>query len=127
MKDVSQELSLVNDLLTVFRRPAHFALALHLRVDEVANIVPAIGPLELTVALDLGVFEVATIEKDLLSPGWPIWIASLLFMADLLPFLVAFAVDDSSAVEVAADLNQTSVSCLDSMAFHLVLLPHSRV
>ena len=109
MKDVSQELSLVNDLLTVFRRPAHFALALHLRVDEVANIVPAIGPLELAVALDLGVFEVATIEKDLLSPGWPIWIASLLFMADLLPFLVAFAVDDSSAVEVAADLNQTSV------------------
>lgn len=109
VKDVSQELSLVNDLLTMFRRPAHLALALHLRVDEVSNIVPAIGPLELTVALDLGVLEVATIEKDLLSPGWPIWIASLLLMADLLPFLVAFAVDDSSAVEVAADLNQTSV------------------
>lgn len=109
MKDVSQELSLVDDLLTLFRRPAHFTLALHLRVDEVSNIVPAIGPLELAVALDLGVLEVTTIKKDLLSPGWPIWIASLLLMADLLPFLVAFAVDDSSAVEVAADLNQTSV------------------
>ena len=93
----------------MFRCPAHFALALHLRVDEVSNIVPAIGPLELTVALDLGVLEVTTIEKDLLSPSWPVWIASLLLMADLLPFLVAFAVDDSSAVEVAADLHQTSV------------------
>lgn len=109
VEDVGQELSLINDLLAVFRRPAHFALALHLGVDEVSNIVPTVWPLELTVALNLGVLEVATIEEDLLSPSWPIWIASLLLVADLLPFLVAFAVDDSSAVEVSAHLNQTSV------------------
>ena len=53
VEDIRKEFSLVDYLFAVLVRPAHLSNALHLRINEVADVVSAVWPFELSVPLYL--------------------------------------------------------------------------
>jgi len=127
MEYVRQELSLIDILLAVSRQPSHLTLSLHLRVHKVANVVPAVWPLELAIALNLGVFQAAPVNIHLFGFDLFERIMSGLLVANILPFLVSFAIDHVLSVEVARDFNGSIVRLFGAIALHLVLAPVSIV
>jgi len=107
--------------------PSHFAIAMHLRIDKVTDVMSSIRPLEFSIALYLRVFEVAAVDEViiLLHLSSTLW-AIQSFADSLPPLLVAFAVDLAIG-EGPSYLDGAPLQLLDSFAFHLVSDPVSRV
>lgn len=126
---VGEEVPLVYQFqcFVVGRVPCHFALAVHLGVDEMPYVVPAIGPFELSVAMDLRILKGSSIDEVFIRFDDP-WNAvdgdgsiecpppSLVSLAGHLP------VD-----EVATNFDLAPLQFLDPLASHLVLHPVSGI
>lgn len=123
---VREELAFVDVLLSI-NVPDHLALALHLCVTEVANVVTAIWPLEFTIALHLRVDELSAVQILLGDLLHLIRIELAFLLLVFLPLLDAFALDLPLWVEVAAQLNGTIVADFDSFALVSVQFPLSIV
>lgn len=104
--------------------PGHLAMPVHLGIDESANVMPTIGPLELTVAFDLGVLELASVYVVLVLFSHA---AASPSFNDLAPLLEAFTVDFLTCTECAGDLYLTKFELLNALASHLVSDPVSIV
>ena len=65
---------------------------LHLRIHEASDIVTAVWPLELAIALDLRVFKVAAIDVGFLSFYRFVREIRLLVILDAFPLFVTFTI-----------------------------------
>jgi len=95
---------------------------MHLRVNEVSNIVAPIRPLKLSKALDLRIHQVAPINvHDLLTHGAAI-APRQCYLSHSTPLFVPFAADLTSD-EVTAQFDTTLFQFFYSFAPDLVLVP----
>lgn len=99
-------------------------MSVHLGIDEATDVVSAVGPLKLTVAFDLGVFKLATIDVVLVLSCHTIVAAAL---HELTPLLESFSIDFLTLTEGACDFDLTKFELFDSLSPHLVSDPISVV
>ena len=124
VEHVRQELTFVDELL-VLDEPRHLALALHLSVHEVANIVPAVRPLELAVALYLRVAQLSSVNEQLFRLHLSVRIERLLLVAHDLPLFLALAGHAAASVKVTLNLHGAVVALLHTWPAHDILTPLS--
>ena len=127
VEHICEEMAFVNILFAILQRPGHLALALHLRIDKVADVVAAIRPLELSVSLDLRILQISSVGKVLFNFDLFVRIVFRLLNANVLPLFVSFAVNQVAAIEVARYFYRSIVGFLRSISFHFVLSPCSNV
>jgi hypothetical protein len=125
MKNIGKELSLINDFLALGCHPGHFSLSLHLRIYETSDVMATIRPFKLSVALNLGIFEVTTVDKVFFRFYLFVWKVGLLVVLDAFPLFVALSIDKVAAIKEALNLDGAVVGAFGSLASHLVLLPGS--
>ena len=127
VKHVCQKLSFVDYFFTSSRKHGHFALALHLRINKVPYVMPAIWPLEFSIALDLAILKVSTVDEGLLSLELLVWVETLGLNLDLLPFFITLAVYKVVPVENSRNLNGSSLRLFNSLPLHLILPPRPHI
>ena len=107
MHNVCEHLAFVNTFDPVGLRPRQLAVTVHLRIDEVADVVATVGPLENPVTADLTVQEVATVNVNAII---------------IVPLFKTFT-RDLTFVKNAANVNLAAVHLFETLTFDLILDP----
>ena len=92
---------------------------MHLRIDEVTDIVTTIGPLEFSEAIDLGIDEVASIDVVLILLG----ASAALAFDELSPLFEALPVHLLVGTEVTSYLDCSELEFLHALTSHFVSHP----
>lgn len=127
MENVGQKLSLVDNFFAFGSHPGHLTLSLHLRVDEAADVVPSIWPFEFSVALNLRVFQISTVNIDFFTFNRFVREIGLLIILNFFPFFISFPVHKISTVKESLDFDCAIVGAFGALATHLVLFPRAVV
>ena len=107
MNHIRQHLTFVDTFHTVVLLPGHLAEAMHLRIDEISDIMSTIGPLEYPVPTDLWILEIASINED------PLWIC---------PLFKSFSWN-MALVKNTTNLDLTIINFLGAQTFDFIFEP----
>jgi len=129
LNHVGEHLALVHCQLTVhcWFWPCQLPVSVHLRVDELPDVVAAIRPLEFAVTIDLRLLKISLIDEVLRNFGLARLGRSFdLFYVKCSPLLCTFAVDVLT-IEVTFELDFTPPNLLDTLASHFISHPVASV
>lgn len=127
--DIGIHVALISVLDLLIRRvrlfiPCHLAVAMHLRVYEVSDIVTIVRPFELSISFDLGILEITTVDKVLVLLRCS---RSTCVFDDSAPLLKAFSIDFLPVAKVASDFYCSPPQLFGSLSSHFVTHPVSIV
>ena len=120
----------VNSFFTISRerlipcrlKPGQLAVAMHLRIDKITDVVSSIKPLEFAKALDLRIYQITSVNivdclfhrTTRLSWEW--------YFGHTTPFFIAFAINLTSN-EVPSQLYPTLFQLFHTFTSNLILIP----
>ena len=100
--------------------PSHFAVTMHLGIDEIPDIMAPIWPLKFSETLDLRIFQLASIDVVFVLFAGS---RSSCAFNNFPPLFKSLAVDLLTIAESSRNLNRSKLKLFDSLATHLVSHP----
>jgi len=107
MNDIRQHFSFIDTFNPIRFCPRHLAVPMHLRVDEVSDVVPTVRPFKNPKPTDLRIYQISTVHED----------ASLIF-----PLFEPFSIH-LSMIEMSTNLFLTIINLFHTLTFNRILIP----